>query len=78
MDELKVLIFGQLEDATGTSCATIDKVADTSSLIASLCHRYPGLKEKKFMIALDQKIVKENTSIAEGAHIALLPPFSGG
>jgi molybdopterin synthase sulfur carrier subunit len=78
MDELKVLIFGQLEDATGTSCATVDKVADTSALVESLCLRYPGLTGKKFMIAIDQKVVKENTSITEGAHIALLPPFSGG
>lgn len=78
MDELKVLVFGQLEDATGTSCATIQRVEDTSALVELLCLRYPGLKGKKFMVALDQKIIKENTPIMEGAHIALLPPFSGG
>jgi molybdopterin converting factor small subunit len=53
-------------------------VADTASLQQMLFTKSPLLKQKKFMVALNNKIIKENTPIGEAAAIALLPPFSGG
>ena len=78
MDELKVMIFGQLEDVTGSATVSIPAVSDTDALCSALYRVYPSLKEKKFMIAVDQKIVKGNSVISKGAQVALLPPFSGG
>ena len=78
MDELKVMIFGQLEDVTGASAVNIPAAADTDALCNALYQQYPSLKERKFVIAVDQKIVKGNTIIHKGAQVALLPPFSGG
>lgn len=78
MDELKVMIFGQLEDVTGTATVSIPAAADTDALCSALYQLYPLLKGRKFMIAVDQKIVKGNAIIHKGAQVALLPPFSGG
>jgi sulfur-carrier protein len=78
MDGLTIQVFGQLTDVVGGSSCSIERVIDTASLQQALFARYPLLKQKKFMVAVDNKIVKENTPIGEAAYIALLPPFSGG
>jgi len=78
MDGLTIQVFGQLADIVGSSTCSIDHVADTASLQQMLFTKYPLLKQKKFMVALNNKIIKENTPIGEAAAIALLPPFSGG
>jgi sulfur-carrier protein len=76
--KLTVMVFGQLQDITGSSVISIDDVADTDMLLSKLRMQYPLLKEKKFLIALDKKIIKEKTEINGMQTIALLPPFSGG
>lgn len=78
MDGLTIQVFGQLTDIVGSSSCSIERVDDTASLQEVLFARYPLLKHKKFMVAVNNKIVKDNTPIGEAAHIALLPPFSGG
>jgi molybdopterin converting factor small subunit len=32
----------------------------------------------KYIIAVDKKVIQENTVISETSNVALLPPFSGG
>jgi len=78
MGELKVMIFGQLEDITGTTEVLIPCVDNTTALSEKLYEKYPALQGRKFMIAINQKIVKGNAVISQDAQIALLPPFSGG
>lgn len=75
---MNIMIFGQLEDITGTSVVSISHVADTDLLLNKLYSQYPLLKEKKFLIAVDNQIIYKKTKIGEQAKIALLPPFSGG
>jgi sulfur-carrier protein len=75
---MNIMIFGQLEDITGSSVIGVENVADSESLLKKLYAQYPLLKEKKFLIAVNQKIITEKTQISEQAEIALLPPFSGG
>ncbi len=72
------MVFGQLQDITGSSLISIDNVTDTDMLLSKLSIQYPMLKEKKFLIALDKKIITKKTVINELQAIALLPPFSGG
>ena len=72
------MIFGQLEDITGASEILIPAVNDTAALLLVLFERYPGLQGRKFMIAVNQQIVKENTILNRDVQLALLPPFSGG
>lgn len=76
--EMNILVFGQLEEITGSSVVAVKNVTDTELLLQKLYAQYPLLKEKKFLISLNKKIVTERTPIGELAEIALLPPFSGG
>jgi molybdopterin converting factor small subunit len=78
MDKLKILVFGQLTDITGTSEMEWDHCADTERLRVKLLETYPGLSSKTFRIAVDNQIVEGSLLLKPGAVIALLPPFSGG
>lgn len=75
---LNIIIFGQIADITGTNNITLENVADTNQLIEWLNSSYPSLGSAKYAIAVDKKIIKENTSLNNNNTIALLPPFSGG
>lgn len=75
---INVIIFGQITDITGTSSLTLDNISDTNQLVEQLTKAYPALSLAKYALAVDKKIVKENTLLQENNTIALLPPFSGG
>lgn len=76
--QVNIIIFGQLADITGTDNLSLENIKDTAELIESLTNAYPALNTSKFAIAVDKKIVKENTALNNNNTIALLPPFSGG
>ncbi|WP_229206011.1 MoaD/ThiS family protein [Dyadobacter fermentans] len=40
--------------------------------------KYPAMRDKKFKIAVNQKISEDFVPIEAPAEIALLPPFAGG
>ncbi len=40
--------------------------------------KYPAMRDKKFKIAVNQKISEDFVLIETPAEIALLPPFAGG
>jgi molybdopterin converting factor small subunit len=75
---LNVIIFGQIADVTGTSNITIENISDTNHLVQHLTSLYPALSTAKYAIAVDKKIIKDNTALNNNSTIALLPPFSGG
>lgn len=75
---VKVLIFGQLTDITGLSEIDLYDISDRDELIKTLNQRYPGLTGSKYAIAVDKKVINENTPLIDNSIIALLPPFSGG
>ena len=75
---LNVIIFGEIADITGTNNLTIDNINDTAHLVEHLTSLYPALTTAKYAIAVDKKIVKDNTALNNNSTIALLPPFSGG
>lgn len=76
--QINVIIFGQIADITGASSLTVENVADTGQLVERLTAAYPALSNAKYAIAVDKKIIKENTPLNNDNTIALLPPFSGG
>lgn len=76
--QVHVLIFGQLTDITGRSGMVLDDIPDTDTLISTLQARYPALADSKYAIALDKKVINENTVLSDNLTVALLPPFSGG
>jgi molybdopterin synthase sulfur carrier subunit len=73
-----ILFFGQLTDLVGTSQLVMEEVGDTDTLVRLLKEKFPALANAKYMLALDNKMVTENTKIPSGAKVALMPPFSGG
>ncbi|HEX7904638.1 MAG TPA: MoaD/ThiS family protein [Chitinophagaceae bacterium] len=75
--QVKIIIFGQLTDITGTS-VSLDNVTDTDNLVKTMNKLYPGLADKKYLVAVDKKIIAENSLLKENSTVALLPPFSGG
>jgi sulfur-carrier protein len=76
--EINLLAFGQIAEITGKSAWKISEVEDTNSLIKKLEEEFPSLVKMKYSIAVNKKVIQENTTINDGDAIALLPPFSGG
>ena len=74
---INIIIFGQLADIAGSSLA-LENIADTNGLVRELHILYPALANTKYAIAVDKKVVNENTALTENSIVALLPPFSGG
>lgn len=75
--QLNVIIFGQLKDIMGSSLS-LENIADTDQLVEKLNHLYPALTNKKYVIAVDKRVITTNTSLNNSNTVALLPPFSGG
>ena len=76
--KVNVLLFGQLTDIIGNDKLVLDDTVDTDSLIKSMQHLYPKLVHSKYIIAVDKKVISENTVLTNLCTVALLPPFSGG
>ena len=70
-------MFGKLVDIAGNS-VSVDDAKDTDSLVNSLNKTYPALANTKYVIAVNKKIINQNTTLDNNSEIALLPPFSGG
>lgn len=52
--------------------------SNTRELEDNLFDLYPELREYNFRMAVDKKLVNDNTPLNGSEEIALLPPFSGG
>jgi molybdopterin synthase sulfur carrier subunit len=76
--QIQVMLFGQLKDVTGVSDILLDDISDTDTLINVLHARYPALADFKYAMAVDKKVIHNNTVLSGNNTIALLPPFSGG
>ena len=75
---MTIILFGQLTDITGSNTITVNGVADTDSLVKEVNKLFPSMINVKYRIAVNKKIISDNTEITESSNIALLPPFSGG
>jgi molybdopterin converting factor small subunit len=75
---LQVMVFGQLTDITGSGLIGVENISDTNSLLDSLKKKYPKLADTKFAIAVDKKVITENTNLNQASTVVLMPPFSGG
>jgi molybdopterin converting factor small subunit len=76
--EINLLAFGQIAEIMGQSARKILGIKDTNSLVKKLEEEFPALVKMKYSIAVNKKIIQENTTINVNDTIALLPPFSGG
>ncbi len=76
--EIQVVFFGSITDITNTSQLVINDCIDTQSLMNELISRYPSMATKKYFVAVNQKMIQDNTPLKTGDTVALMPPFSGG
>ena len=75
---MKLLFFGSLSDIAGESGIELSAISNTEELKEKLFDKLPQLKMQSFVIAINKKVVIENTSLSENDVVALMPPFSGG
>ncbi|MDA1182708.1 MAG: MoaD/ThiS family protein [Bacteroidetes bacterium] len=78
MAVLEVLVFGQLTDSIGGDRIHLSYVQDTDLFRTAMNERFPGLRDKTFLLAVNQELVLGKRILNPGDTVALLPPFSGG
>ena len=76
--QITILFFGQLTDITGKASIALEDIVDTDALAIRLNQQFPALANAKYAIAIDKKLINNNTLLTNNCTIALLPPFSGG
>ncbi len=76
--KVNIILFGQLTDISLTDTITLEGIGDTDHVIETLQKTYPALANSKYIIAVDKKVISENTLLTNNCTVALLPPFSGG
>lgn len=78
LSKMKILFFGNISDITGMGEMNYSDAADTDMIDLDLRNKFPQLKNFTYRIAVNKKIINENTKIKDNDEIAFLPPFSGG
>ncbi len=76
--KIKCLSFGSISDIVKDTEFTLKYMSDTHKLKNLLMKKYPALKNSKFIIAVNQKVVRKVTPLRNGDEVALLAPFAGG
>lgn len=76
--KINVLVFGQIAEITGESNFSFSDINDTEEFMVRLINKYPQLQSLQFAVAVNKKIINQNTSLKNSDTVALLPPFSGG
>jgi molybdopterin synthase sulfur carrier subunit len=76
--KVSLLTFGEVADIVNTSSVHLNNVADVDTLKQLLEEEFPQLKEIKYAVAVNKKIVNHNLTLEDKSIVALLPPFSGG
>ena len=72
-----VMAFGSVTDVMGESIQ-LEHVQDTDALMLELNKRFPALKNSKFLVAVNRKMINKNTRLNGDDTVALMSPFSGG
>ena len=77
---LHIKYFGMLAEIAGQSEEVWlqDQGLTVGKFRQQILDKYPAMREKKFKVAVNQKIAGDLEPIDSQAEIALLPPFAGG
>ena len=76
--QVQVIFFGSITDITLVGSVVLNNCLDLDTVLHELYARYPALENKKYFVAVNQKMVHENITLKMGDTVALMPPFSGG
>jgi len=76
---MEILFFGQLTDITKTAALHWPAaVEDTDNLLQELQNQFPGLNAATFIVAVNGRVIQQNSKLESDMKVALMPPFSGG
>jgi sulfur-carrier protein len=75
---IKLLSFGRIAEIVRPTQVEISTGKTTNDLKRMLEDQYPLLADMKYTVAVNNEQVQESQQLAEGDHVALMPPFSGG
>lgn len=78
MDQVKLKVFGKLEELIGAKELSWTLPVDVNSLKSELKVKYPTIGNIQFAVSVNNKIVNGDGILHKDDTIALLPPFSGG
>ena len=73
---IQVKIFGSLTDLMPAEQHL--EAQTTQEIIEQLILTYPAIRDRKYVVAVNTKIVQSSTALHSGDTVALMPPFSGG
>ncbi|MBK7233980.1 MAG: MoaD/ThiS family protein [Saprospiraceae bacterium] len=75
---IRLMCFGMLEEITGFKERQLIGKQDTDQFRIWLNDEFPELQKIDFVIAVNRKLINQNTVLKNEDEVALLPPFSGG
>lgn len=75
---IHIKAFGMVAEKIGKVSMELENPGTTVALKNELFTEFPVLKSMKFSLAVNKKMVLEDSELVSGAEVALLPPFSGG
>ncbi len=75
--KVKVLWFGAAQEIAGTAEEEF-AAENTATLSRQIIKKHPGMGTISFRLALNGRMLKEDSALKKNDIIAVLPPFSGG
>jgi molybdopterin synthase sulfur carrier subunit len=75
---INLLSFGSLTEIVDSGLIIDSELTDSDSVRNYLLKNHPEIADKKFIMAINKTIVRQNTDLTELDTVAILPPFSGG
>ncbi|MCC7533222.1 MAG: MoaD/ThiS family protein [Bacteroidia bacterium] len=78
LNTITIIAFGEIAEILNRSAISIENFTDTDSLEIWLHQNFKELKNKTYKIAVNKKLILNNTQLQSGDEVALMPPFSGG
>lgn len=78
MANVTIQLFGVLSELTNQTVFSLEHVNNTNEIIRKLETDFPSITKHKYIIAVNNKVIKENTSLNNSDKIAIMPPYSGG
>jgi molybdopterin synthase sulfur carrier subunit len=73
-----IVSFGKISEFIGNQKVEIPGLSNSDELKVYLEETYPKLKNLKYRLALNNKLVHKNLPVADNDTVAIMPPFSGG
>ncbi|MCX2452271.1 MoaD/ThiS family protein [Pedobacter gandavensis] len=76
--EIEIISFGKISEFIPRQKIDITGISDTDTLKVHLEKAFPQISTMKYKLALNEKLVQNNTLISGNEVVAIMPPFSGG